>query len=97
VVFTSSDDDSVGDTIADSCGNPSASQAYYAEYINEEGYGTNAVLSNVRFSYAGIAYEGGGISNIFTDCQFIQCGQDAIRMSGGVSLYMICSADAEPS
>jgi hypothetical protein len=90
VVFTSMDDDSVGDQIDGSSGNPLPDQSDFA-YILEGGGGggaTNATVAHARFSYAGSAYDDyNDTSYTFADCQFVQCSCCAICV-GDSSVYL---------
>jgi hypothetical protein len=76
VVFTSSDDDNVGDAISGSSGNPWQSWAQ-TFLVEENGTGniTGVPVAHVRLSYASTAYEDWtDLTHVFRDCQFKQCG-----------------------
>jgi len=69
-VFTSFNDNSVGETIDGSSGNPAL--VYSQTYLNDL-YG-NSTYRNMRFSYAGIPiFDSSGITDIYCwDCQFLK-------------------------
>ena len=74
-VFTSADDNSVGDTISGSSGHPvQGPTTTYLEpwYATDGGFG---VVEHARFSYAGVVLYADDLSTeIFRHCQFVQCG-----------------------
>lgn len=76
-VFTTSDDDSVGDLIDGSSGNPAptAGEIYLAD-----AYGI-LIYENMRFSYAGFAINAGTPEIYCRDCQFLNC--DTVVWFGG--------------
>ena len=75
-VFTSMNDNSVGSEISGSTGAPGTGSSCFLTY---GALGTNSlVLRNLRFSYAGIGFNGaitsiGSNSIEISDCQFINC------------------------
>ena len=88
IVFTSVNDNSVGQTIVGSTGSPG--QGAYT-YVNESGpgdYGNDGVtVSGVIFAYAGYAYEDDNdSSHVFTDCQFVQSG--GIYVPSDTDIYL---------
>jgi RHS repeat-associated protein len=78
-IFTSMNDNSVGDPISGSTGNPTNTGANYLN-MPFKNISTNATLSNLRFSYAGTAIvqssQGSSYSASYPvwNCQFINCG-----------------------
>lgn len=74
-VFTSENDDSVGDVLASSTHNPTTS---YNTYITED-WADDGVVQYARFSYAGLAMTVAGVdwyhsgTKEFRNCQFIKC------------------------
>lgn len=93
-VFTSSDDDSVGDQIHGSSHNPTPGS--YPPFLMEYGPATAATVAHARFSYAYCAYENDGCYDpgttfnlVIQDCQFVQCGWDAIWLLSESSVQML--------
>jgi len=87
-IFTSSDDDSVGDGIDGSTGTPSTNGV--ATYMN----GGTGVIQGARFSYAGTALlDVNGAHDTFQDCQFFECGTNFISVNPGVSFKNVLSSD----
>jgi archaellum component FlaF (FlaF/FlaG flagellin family) len=77
-VFTSMDDNSVGETISGSSGTPNSYEGYGLSFS-----GTSpAMLHDLRMSHIiiGITF-GNGSGNIIRDAQFVQCGQ-VMELSG---------------
>ena len=82
-VFTSMDDNSVGDPISGSTGHPVITGA---SYLRMNVTSTSDYLSFLRFSYAGMGVEqfmssSSAVPNTISDCQFIQC-TSAIGVAG---------------
>jgi hypothetical protein len=79
-VFTSMNDNSVGETINGSSGSPTTTGVVYLELFYDTAASSNTTLSHLRFVYAGIAIaqvsEGMAYTNIspIWDCQFVNCG-----------------------
>ena len=79
-VLTSMNDNSVGETIANSTGNPTNTGATYLNLSITATGSTNPPLSYLRFAYAGtaLAQASGGTyaTDIFAvwNCQFVNCG-----------------------
>jgi hypothetical protein len=85
IVFTSADDNSVGERIPVGTGSPTPEG--YHQYL-EDDYTcgvTNVTISHARFSWAGSAYEDFTQStHLFRDCQFLQCGSyDTLWLANG--------------
>ena len=78
VIFTAKDDNTVGDIISGSTGNPTG---YYGSYyyLLLAGFSPSAPLTGLRMSYAKTAIESGSV-NIY-DAQFINC-QNGLNFSG---------------
>ncbi|HZM02013.1 MAG TPA: hypothetical protein VFC44_03230 [Candidatus Saccharimonadales bacterium] len=71
-VFTSANDDSVGESLPGSTGAPTTGSATYLSTMNT--YNSNVLIDHARFSYAGTAFwSQNDRSEIFKDCQFVQC------------------------
>jgi hypothetical protein len=68
VIFTSSNDNSVGDTISGSTGNPSGEQTTIDLNLD-----IPCNLSNAKFSYANTAVDVIDTPNKISDCQFTHC------------------------
>lgn len=89
-VFTSANDNSVGDTIDGSSGSP-------AEGGNNYLGGNFTELNHCWFNYAGTAIWSGG-SCIFNDCQFLQCywgvvaGNITVNNSSVSGCYIFCDS-----
>ena len=94
VIFTSMNDNSVGEVIPGSTGTPSIGSDTYLD-INSDGIND---LKNLRFEYAGIAVETSG-ENIW-DSQFVNCGV-GIDLLGSVSIFNVlfsnCSYAINPT
>jgi hypothetical protein len=77
-ILTSTNDNSVGETISGSSGNPTVGAGTYLQY-NMNAAATASTWSNLRFAYAGqaIAQISGGASytslHTIQDCQFVNC------------------------
>ena len=74
-IFTSQDDNTVGDVISVSSGNPVQGAATYLEIHADGYYGTP--IRNARFLFAGTAISQVQYYNVLCqvwDCQFVQCG-----------------------
>ena len=70
-IFTARDDNSVGETIAGSSGNPTNYYAAAALYLNG---GTSVTMQNLRFSFAQTALVlNGSSNNIFSHVQMVNC------------------------
>jgi hypothetical protein len=70
-VFTSSDDNTVGDTISGSSGNPVQGIASYVYNGSSTG---PSIVEHARFSYAACAYVSATYSSpLFRHCQFLRC------------------------
>ncbi len=72
VIFTAMDDNSVGETIYGSTGNPSG---YYANPALSFYLGSHPALSNFRISYAGLAISAADVYGtlVFYNAQFVNC------------------------
>jgi hypothetical protein len=95
-VFTSSDDNSVGDTIAGSSGNPTPGYYWYLFENAPVGNGLTEVVAHARFAYEGYGnigwYESTtNLNLVVQDCQFVQCGADAIwlNLSGSYNIQLL--------
>ena len=88
-VFTAWNDDSVGDTIAGSDGNPTPGNHISLQEDTSCPYA--ATVAHARFAYASIAYASGGSLGgfVFQDCQFVQCGFIAIALSANCSVHLL--------
>jgi hypothetical protein len=74
VVFTSPDDNSVGETISGSTGSPSIGGTDYIDQ-NADTPENGVWVQHAIFKYAGTAYEDdANLGHLFIDCQFVQCG-----------------------
>ncbi len=69
-VVTAIDDNTVGETISGSTGNP-ATRYYGNIALDLSGAPSGAVLSNIRFSYLSNAVAGAGV--VLRDCQVLNC------------------------
>lgn len=83
VIFTSKDDDTVGETINGSTGVPTNYYGKPALYIVAGG---NLTLENLRFSWAKQAIEVVGTTIAFLNVQLVKCDGGASFSSGGASL-----------
>ncbi len=87
VIFTSKDDNSIGDTIGGSTGNPTN---YYANpalnYLS--GSSANASLSNIRVSYAqlGLEFQNAGAATV-EGAQVVSCASGIQGNGGSIYLY----------
>ena len=78
-VFTSMDDNNVGETITDSSGNPSVNGDTYicVNFPSSDGLSGAIDMHNARFLYAGCAVyalaANYGQPDVASDCQFIDC------------------------
>ena len=80
-VFTARDDNSVGETIAGSTGNPTN---YYAAIELRLNGGTGVAMQNLRFSFAQTALAlSGSSSNVFSHVQMVSC-QNGINATNAV-------------
>jgi hypothetical protein len=70
IVMTSMNDDSVGETISESTGNPSVS-SYTALNFQTS---IRQTLSHIRVAYAGKGMEFNGVTSAISDAQFVNCG-----------------------
>jgi len=89
-VFTSMDDNTVGDTISGSTGSPTTIGSGVVYLYDNNEYSNETLLSGMRFSYAGTVYENDQSRSAFTfqDCQFVQCGTCvSISSASELSLY----------
>ena len=69
-ILTSMDDDSVGESISGSTGNPETLGITFLDM----GAGSSDVFNNVRFMYGNVAVLGANFNTpVFEDCQFINC------------------------
>jgi hypothetical protein len=96
-VFTSMDDDSVGDPIAGSSGSPTTGGGtYFFELGANDGYGgaTNITVTDTRFAYAGIAYLDNNLdlSFSFTNCEFVDCGTNIVMDGTNICLDNVLSS-----
>jgi hypothetical protein len=67
-IFTSKDDNTVGDTIPGSTGSPTV-----LTYSTELYWPSGSNVSNVRFAYAWNAFAGATADQEIWDCQFVKC------------------------
>ena len=80
-VFTARDDNSVGEMIAGSTGNPTN---YYAAIALRLNGGTGVAMQNLRFSFAQTALAlSGSSSNVFSHVQMVSC-QNGINATNAV-------------
>jgi hypothetical protein len=85
VIFTCADDNTIGDEITGSTGNPSGYYANPALEISGSA-GSPGVLSNLRISYAQTGIEVNGQTPEFFDVQFVQCGVGC-EVNGGSATF----------
>ena len=74
-IFTTKDDNALGETISGSTGNPATQTSTYLEIHADGYYGTP--VRNARFLFAGTAIAQSDYYNVMSqvwDCQFIKCG-----------------------
>lgn len=83
VIFTAQDDDSVGDPISGSTGNPWTH--YYANPALAL-FGTSATLAQLRISFAQQALSFGGVTALVRDAQFVNCSNGVT--GGGITLTL---------
>ncbi len=88
VVMTGSSDNTVGDTISGSTGNPNTN--YFANpalYIDGTAAGTNAILQNLRISYAQSAIVfNGKTGHIVSHAQLVNCANGIAATNAEFSL-----------
>jgi len=83
VIFTSMDDNTVGDGISGSTGSPAT---LYVTYL-DMGQGSSDVFENFRFCYANLAVLGANFNSpVFQDCQFVNCNI-GFGGYGGLSVF----------
>jgi hypothetical protein len=71
-VFTAKDDNTIGETISGSSGNPSGYYGYCALILDSSAAVSS--LSNLRMRYAKIGiYYGGGVGHVLRHSQFVSC------------------------
>jgi len=90
VVFTSPNDDSIGEIIASSSGTcyPGEGPMYLEEDGGEGGAG-QVTVAHVRFAYAGTAYEDANdTSHVFQDCEFLYCGYRTVYVPSDGELQL---------
>ena len=79
VIFTAKDDNSVGERISDSTGNPTN---YYGNpMLSIGGFSPQTALTGLRMSYAKTAVTFSGASGKIYDAQFVNC-QNGLSLSG---------------
>ena len=91
-VFTSKDDNSVGDSIAGSTGNPTPLSTTYLDFNLPQ---TNAI-SWIRCSYANIGFRGISFLNGIWNSQFVKCNraievETATALAVRNSLFSVCT------
>ena len=91
-VFTAKDDNSVGETIDGSSGNPTPGSSF--SFLLEDSWGaTSATVAYAKFAYPGCAYGSyGGTSAtnfVFQDCEFVQCAYDVIFMDASYNVQLL--------
>lgn len=82
-IFTSKDDDSVGDTISTSTGNPTNYGAWSGVF---SAAGGGMTLSNVRITYAKLAFNLGGTPLTLDHVQLLNCEQAVSAGGAGVTI-----------
>jgi hypothetical protein len=71
-VFTSVNDNAVGESLPGSTGTPTMGVATYLSAMHTAN--TGVLVNNARFCYAGIGFwSQNDISHVFKDCQFVEC------------------------
>ena len=74
VIFTSSDDDAVGELISGSTGNPQPANTIYLD-----DWGSYLPISFCHFRYAAIAIQADGSDIFANDCQFLNCSDCVVN------------------
>jgi len=94
-IFTSANDNSVGDAINGGTNALSVGSATYLAALNSTN--SNVLIEHARFSYATNAfYSGNDISHIFRHCQFINCTTNiALWWDTAVTMENILSANCQ--
>jgi hypothetical protein len=84
-VFTSVNDDSVGDPVDGSSGTPASNWASdYLSVYNGAQSGPGFEFDHCRFYYAGVAVDNNWGNSIYNDVQFVQCGYTCLVPGGDV-------------
>ncbi|MDB6020106.1 MAG: hypothetical protein JWR19_4595 [Pedosphaera sp.] len=85
-ILTSINDNTVGETISGSSGNPSSAEGIV--YLDLEGNPSMFKVSNLRFSYAGVGLDLIGQNVELWNCQFVNC-YAGIEVESGIPLTSI--------